>query len=192
MRELSVGRRFLRAALPWVAVILLNCTQTAAAQTHGDIVRVLAEEKTLGETMVALLNQYAKNDQTVYVQGIVKYAEAKAKFDGLIEQLKADLQAGRNPGQSPQFKQALQQASEKRQALSAFVAQQLTHPTGNTKGAPALAAVAELIPSVSDAAIKLWHEFRDARTVQQDAIRQQLDAQKWLPFERFAQTGANP
>lgn len=192
MRELSVGCRFLRAVLPWIAVIVLNCTQTAAAQTHGDIVRVLAEEKTLGETMVPLLNQYAQNNQAVYVQGIVKYAEAKAKFDGLIEQLKADLQAGRNPGQSPQFQQALQQASEKRQALSAFVTKQLAHPTGNTKGSPVIAAAAELIPAMTEAAVTIWHEFRDAQTVQQDAIRQQLDAQKWLPFERFAQTGANP
>ncbi|NBQ70798.1 MAG: hypothetical protein EBU46_18985 [Nitrosomonadaceae bacterium] len=61
----------------------------------------------LGRDCVALLNQYGKNNQAVYVQGIVQYTQAKAKFDGLIEQLKADLIGDRDPGQSPDFQQAL-------------------------------------------------------------------------------------
>lgn len=157
------------------------------ARTTGDIMRVLAEEKTLGETAVSLLNQYAKDNQQVYFPGIMQYAEAQAKFNGLIEQLKTDLSDGRNPGQSPSFQQALQQASEKRQAFFNYVVHQVAPPTENTKGpGPALAAVVELIPAVSDTAIKLWHEFRDAQSARRNEIKQQLDAQKWLPFDRLA------
>lgn len=186
MREISGWQKLAHAVLPWIALVLLNSIQPAAAQTHGDIVRVLAEEKTLGENAVMLLNQFGKNNQAEYVRGIMLYAETQAKFNGLIEQLKADLADGRNPGQSPGFQQALQQAGEKRQALSAFVTEKLTLPAGNTKGAPVIAAVAELIPAVSDAAIKLWHEFRDARSARRNEIKQQLEAQKWLPFDRLA------
>lgn len=177
----------------WLLIVMLGmgmmkpsaADNQPAKATTGDMMRMLAEEKTLGETAVALLNQYGKTNQTVYVQGIVQYAQAKAKFDGLIEQLKADLIDGRDPGQSPDFQQALQQAGKKRQALFDYVVRQVAPPTENTKGFPILTAVAELIPAVSDAAIKLWHEFRDARSARRNEIKQQLDAQKWLPFDRL-------
>ena len=106
-----------------IAVLISwNATALAASSpgyTHGEIMRTLAEEKTLGEQGASLLNQYAKDNQALYVQGIMLYAQAKAKFDGLIEQLKADLVDGRRPDKSPGFEEALQRAVEQRKAFLA-------------------------------------------------------------------------
>lgn len=165
-------------------------SKESPAPTQGDVMRVLAEEKTLGEAAVSLLNQYAKDNQTVYVRGIVLYAEAKAKFDGLIEQLKADLADDRRPDQSPLFQQALQQASEKRQAFFDFVVHEVTPSTTGTKGIEqGLAAAVALIPVGTEAAVKIWREFRDGKAARREEIRRQLEAQKWLAFERLATAG---
>ena len=162
----------------------------APAPTQGDVIRVLAEEKALGEAGVSLLNLYAKGNQTVYVQGIVLYATAKAKFDGLIEQLKADLRDDRRPDQSPLFQQALQEASENRQAFFDFVVQKVTPATTGTKGIQEnLAAAAALIPAGTDAAVNIWREFRAGQDARRQEIGRQLEAQKWVPFERLATAG---
>ena len=148
---------------------------------------MLAEEKTLGETGVSLLNQYAKDNQTVYVRGVVLYAEAKAKFDGLIEQLKIDLRDDHRPDQSLPFQQALQQASDKRQAFFDFVVHEVTPGTTGVKGfQEGLTAAVTLIPVTTDAAVKIWREFRDGKAARREEIRRQLEAQKWLSFERLA------
>jgi hypothetical protein len=183
----AIGTVLCVACLPVPSLAQPGSVESEAksvAPTRGDVIRVLAEEKTLGEAAVSLLNQYAKDKPPVYAKGIVLYAEAKAKFDGLIEQLKADLLDGRRPDQSTPFQQALQGASEKRKALFDYVVQKVVPPATGTKGIQErLVAAASLIPGAD--AVTLWREFRDGKNAHREEIRRQLDAQKWLPFERL-------
>jgi|tagenome__1003787_1003787.scaffolds.fasta_scaffold15706084_1 hypothetical protein len=56
-----------------------------------------------------------------YVEGIRLYSEAKADFDGVIEQLKYDLNEGSDPKNSLHFGQVLNAAAYKRIAFTDFV-----------------------------------------------------------------------
>jgi len=62
----------------------------------ADAIRVLAREQSAAEQYAVLLDSHGKADTNRYVQGITRYAEAKADFDGLIEALKTDF--GPTPG----------------------------------------------------------------------------------------------
>ena len=77
-----------------------GAANTAAPQPYADAVQVLAREQSAGEQYAVILDQFGKKDAARYVQGIRKYAEAKADFDGLIEALKTDLIEGRSPDKS--------------------------------------------------------------------------------------------
>ena len=145
--------------------------------------RILAEEKRLAEQGAVLLNRYAKDNQALYAGGIVLYAQAKAKFDGLIEQLKVDLLEDRWPAQSPWVREALQQAIEHREAFWDFIVKEVVIPPEG-KGLPARPAIKALFDALIDDTIKVWREYRDGKAARHEDIWRQLDAQKWLPFER--------
>jgi hypothetical protein len=56
----------------------------------------LRHEKSAAEQYAVILSTVAKNDAAQFVRGIELYADAKAEFDGLIAQLRIELQTGRN------------------------------------------------------------------------------------------------
>ena len=68
---------------------------------------MLAREQSAAEQYAVVLDRFGKNDTTRYIQGITRYADAKADFDGLIEALKTDLVEGRDPSNSPKLADAL-------------------------------------------------------------------------------------
>ena len=72
----------------------------------------LRKEQSLAESYAGLLKGVGKPDVATYARGIQRYAEAKAEFDGLIEQLLAALRQRDPPDTSPAFKQKLGLAAQ--------------------------------------------------------------------------------
>jgi len=156
--------------------------------TLGETIRVLAEERVLGENAAALLGRVGRGDAALSAEGERLYTAAQAAFNGLIAQLQLELVQTRKPSESAAFGQALAVAVERRKALLAFVAARVPREEGAKSGLGALLAealagsVAELISGVTDAAVTLWREFRGARQERRDEIRARLEAERWRPF----------
>jgi hypothetical protein len=161
-----------------------------APATYSDAVQVLAREQSAAEQYAVILDRFGKNDTTRYVQGITRYADAKADFDGLIEALKTDLIEGRNPNGSPKLGEKLQAAAEKRVAFTTFVADKVVGSTEGAKGLlpDVVKVVPDLIKALTDAGISIWKEYTAAGKERRDAIRNELDHLKWKPFAEIAKT----
>ena len=157
--------------------------------TLADAVRVLGRERSAAEQFAVILDTHGKSDTSRYVQGITRYAEAKADFDGLIEALKTDLVQRRDPTGSPRFREALRLAAEKRIAFTSFVEE----VAGDREGArgwiyDVVRVVPDLVKALTEAGISIWHEFRDAHQARRDQILDQLDHLKWKAFADIAKT----
>jgi hypothetical protein len=78
----------------------MGVEMTKSQQTGPSLpeaMRFLAHEKSAAEQYAVILSTVAKNDAALYVRGIALYADAKAEFDGLIAQLRIELQTGQEP-----------------------------------------------------------------------------------------------
>jgi hypothetical protein len=188
------GKHFFAAALLVLLMLLGAANLPAATQpapaSYSDAVQVLAREQSAAEQYAVILDRFGKSDPSRYVQGITRYADAKADFDGLIEALKTDLIQGHDPGSSPKLADALRAAAEKRVAFTNFVADQVV---GDKEGAKGLLpnvveVVPDLIKALTDAGIGIWREYRVASKDQRDAIRDELDHLKWKSFADIAKT----
>jgi hypothetical protein len=154
-----------------------------------DAVRVLERERSAAEQYAVILDRHGKTDTSRYVQGITRYAEAKADFDGLIEALKIDLVQHRDPTGSPRFGEALRLAAEKRIAFTTYV-EEVTGDKEGTKGwiYDVVRVVPDLVKALTDAGISIWREFRDAHQARRQQILDQIDRLKWKAFADLAKT----
>ena len=164
-------------------------TQSAPA-TYSDAIQVLAHEQSDAEQYAVILNRFGKKDPSRYVQGIARYAEAKADFDGLIEALKTDLIEGRDPSASPKLSEALRAAAEKRIGFTTFVTDQVVGSTEGARGVlpNEISVIPDLVKALTDAGISVWKEYAAAGKQRRDEIRDQLDHLKWKPFADIAKT----
>jgi hypothetical protein len=99
-----------------------------------EAMRFLAHEKSAAEQYAVILSTVAKNDAALYVRGIQLYADAKAEFDGLIAELRVELQTAQEPAKSVKFNQALKGAAEKRIAFTSFVSSEVDKLPGARPG----------------------------------------------------------
>jgi len=131
-----------------------------APATYSDAVQVLAREQSAAEQYAVILDRFGKNDTPRYIQGITRYADAKADFDGLIEALKTDLIQGSDQGNSPKLADALRAAAEKRVAFTSFVAEQVVGDKERAKGLlpDVVKVVPDLIRALTDAGVGIWRE----------------------------------
>jgi hypothetical protein len=153
-----------------------------------EAVGVLAHEKSAAEQYAVVLATVGKKHMGPYLRGVTLYADAKADFDGLIEQLRFSLREGRDPTTSDKFSKALRGAAEKRVAFTNFVSSDVIGKIeGKKPGLPeVISAVPELIKVISDAGLAIWAVFRTAAKEKQDAILGDLDRLKWSPFAELA------
>jgi hypothetical protein len=122
----------------------------AVSMTLADAVQVLAREQSAAEQYAVILDRLGKKDPGIYVQGITRYADAKADFDGLIEALKIDLIEGSDPSSSPKFVEALRVAAEKRVAFTNFVLHQIVGSDQGARGSlPSVPGLPDLIAAVT-------------------------------------------
>ena len=147
-----------------------------------------ARERSQAEAEAALLKRHAPDDP----EAPALYAEAKAGFDGLIEQLLADLAQHHSPDMSPRFRAALQNAADRRAAFSAHAAAMLRVrlPTGakfDLLGT--LEAIpAALVKAVVDSGIAIWREIHNANAERRRDIASRLEAQRWRPWAAIPAT----
>ena len=167
----------------------IGATGQTTPMTVAGAVGVLEREKSAAEQYALVLDRFGKTDTTRYVQGITRYAEAKADFDGLIEALKTDLVQRRDPTASPRFSEALRVAAEKRIAFTNFVEEVV----GDKEGArgwiyDVVRVVPDLVKALTDAGISIWREVHDAHQARRDQILDQIEHLKWKAFADIAKT----
>jgi hypothetical protein len=158
--------------------------------TFSEAIGLLSQERTYAESGAAIVKQYAPND----IETRRLYADAKGAFDGLIEQLLADLAQNRDPGLSTVFRERLDAAVVQRVAFSqrveAVVKPSLPEgakPAILTTLAEALAkAPAELIKQLFDSGMAIWKEWHGVSTERRKQITTRIEAQRWKPFAEIA------
>lgn len=172
----------------WLALALLLPWAAVAEPSFSDAIDALAQERSYAEFGAGILKVYADDD----IDGRRLYAQAKAAFDGLIEQLLADLAQDRDPSLTPAFSETLDAAVTKRMAFSQHVDEIITAklPKGAKPGlADALAkAPGEVIKALVDGGISIWREWHGAAQERREQIAERLEAQRWKPFADIAPT----
>jgi hypothetical protein len=160
---------------------LLWPTLSCADFTFSEAAGVLAQ-RSYAEGGAALVKRYAASD----IEARRLYAEAKAAFDGLIEQLLIDLAQDRNPQVSPDFHNRLELAVRQRIAFSIRANEILRAniPEGAKSGLlDALAKVpVDLIKELVASSLAIWKEWRSVGTEQRRQIATRLEAMRWKPF----------
>jgi len=152
-----------------------------------EAMRFLAHEKSAAQQYAVILSTVAKNDAALYVRGIQLYADAKAEFDGLIAELRIELETGQEPAKSVKFNQALKGAAEKRIAFTSFVSSEVDKLQGARPGLEDLIQlVPDLIKAITDAGLSIWKAFREARKERRDAMLNELELMQWRPFSELA------
>jgi hypothetical protein len=146
---------------------------------------MLGQERSYAEGGAALLKRYAPDD----IEGRAGYAQAKAAFDGLIEQLLADLAQNQDPALSPAFRDRLDVAVGKRVAFSERVNDVLKDqipPGGKPALLDALAKLpAQLIKELFAGGIAIWKEWESVGAERRNQIATRLEAQRWKPFSEI-------
>jgi hypothetical protein len=152
-----------------------------------EAMRFLAHEKSAAEQFAVILSTVGKNDAALYVRGIQLYADAKAEFDGLIGQLRIELQTGQEPAKSVKFNQALKDAAAKRIAFTSFVSSEVDKLQGARPGLEDLIQVVpDLVKAITEAGLSIWKAFREAHKERRDAILNELELLQWRPFAELA------
>ena len=169
---------------------LLFCSPLFA-QGYDAAIKVLEEERILGETNAGLLKTYAAKDVPIYAGGIQRYAAAQAGFNALIAQLEAGLISGEDVTATQDFQLELQRASNRRMELSRYVQERVIDPLPEGSKGPAavagglglIAAAPELLAALKDVALEIWDAYKQADQDRRDAMRTQLGAMKWRQFQ---------
>jgi hypothetical protein len=180
-----LGLSFLFVSLYPVGVSQASSLAEAMAQ--------LRKEQSLAESYAGLLKGFGKQDIATYARGIQRYAEAKAEFDGLLEQILAARRQRESPDTSAAFQQKLEQAATRRVAFTDFIAQEVLSkvPEGTRSLAAILripgviGGVTELAMALKDAGRTIWQGYRQSGEQERAAIVSQLEALRWKPFEEI-------
>jgi cytochrome c1 len=181
-------RRFvIGAATLWLAVG--HASARADEAELSEAIYTFAREKSAAEQVVVMLKENAVNDASKLSRGVLLYADAKAAFDGLIEQLEYDLQGPNSPQASETFDSRLQAAVQKRVAFVSFVTEDVLPPAQPGSKGPLgdiIKGAGDLIKALTDAGVTVWREVRNVSKDQRDDVRAQLDRQKWRPFGQIS------
>jgi hypothetical protein len=185
-RERHVVRRILLAA----ALSSVLCPPARTQQTEPDIlsdaIRFFGHEKSAGEQYGVILFTVAKDNVGLYVRGIKLYADAKAEFDGLLAELRFDLERGQEPAKSAKFNEVLKEAAERRVAFTSFVSAEVDKLPGARAGLPdVIQAVPDLVTAITSAGISIWNAFRQTRKENRDALLSELKHLEWRPFSEL-------
>jgi len=174
------------AAFSCMMWIFAGCAGAQGKKDFSASIGFLAKEQSLGESYAVILKEFGKEDMRNYAEGIRLYANAKAEYDGLIEQLKSDLKGGQEVDSSSKFQSKLKTAADQRVAFTSFVTEKVIRNDPNRKNPVAIAAIAA-VPQLVDALIKvsksIWQEYQSVNEGQKKEILDQLDKLKWKSFQ---------
>jgi hypothetical protein len=186
-RKRFVTRRVLLAAVSASLSLAPARAQEVEQGAFSDAIRLFAHEKSAAEQYGVILVTLGKNNVALYLQGIKLYADAKAEFDGLIAELRFDLQSGHEPATSAKFNDALKAAAEKRVAFTSFVSDEIAKLQGARPGLPdVIQVVPDLVKAITEAGLSVWKTYHQAAADRRNAILDELDRVKWPSFAELA------
>lgn len=109
-----------RMAAMWALLLLLS-VPAWAIQTEGlEGINSIAKEKSKAEDWAAVLKRNWKPGAPEYKRGQELYIDAKAEFDGWVQQLKVDLQSGKSRS-AKEHEKRLAEPVKKAQAFIDYV-----------------------------------------------------------------------
>ena len=171
----------------WI-IILAFLTVTlnsnpAIAQLPSGAIGILSEQKSNAERdafiLVGLFESQDISDQE-FIVGQSLYAEAKGAFDGWLDQLKQDLDGGREIDASQQYAVTLKQASEKGDSFRAYVRKKfISNPRGEVA-----AMISRFLESLTRAGEEVRKEYQAREQHQKEKLLQRLEEFKWRSFEQ--------
>jgi hypothetical protein len=189
------GWQAVLASVLGLSLLLASLYPTGVSQANplAEATGYLKKEQSLAESYAGLLKGFGRQDIATYARGIQLYAEAKAEFDGLIEQLLAALRQGESPDTSAAFQQKLEKAAKQRVAFTDFIGQEvLSKVPEGTKSLAAIlkipgviGGVTELASALKDAGRAIWQGYRQSSEQERAAIVSQLETLRWKPFEEI-------
>lgn len=160
-----------------LSFILFGCPRPLPPYI-SDGIQKIAEARSKCEQWGSIVKKDFSRDSKEHQKTNALYINAKAAFDGWIDRLKFDLTADADITNSDTYKKALEEASEKSNAFVKYVTE--LHQSTKTKS-----FIAEVLPSLSDAGIKVWQEYRKAKEEQRKEIKKELDNLKWKEFDEL-------
>ena len=161
----------------------------ACAELPSDLAQgigVLSEYKSNAEQQAQILVGLAADEditKDVYRQGQSLYAQAKAGFDGWIDQLIFEVQSGKTELLSPQYENIQMVAKVKGDAFTKYVQKQfLGNPRGEVGD-----AFKSVFASINDVAIAIVKGFSNVSSTDQPEVIKKLEGYKWPEFRIIEQ-----
>lgn len=157
----------------------------------GTAIGAFGKEQALAEGYVGLMKTIGQKMFTEYADGIRFYAQARADFNALIEQLKYQMIQGTPLDNSKAFEAALNLAVKRRMEFTSQVdkmvdmykkeGQEVRFGVSDyIKGA------SELIKVLVDAGKTIWTEYRSIQENRRKETIAQLESLKWKSFADIA------
>lgn len=149
-----------------------------------DAVRLIAEERSKAEEWAKVLKSDWEKNTVEYEKGETLYIDAKASFDGWLDQLKLDIVADRTP-EAGQYEASLKKAVEKSQTFTQYVQ---TLKYSSEKPMPQIRigiGIDTIVEAIVGAGVKIWEAYRDADAERKQQIINVLNELKWKSFEEL-------
>ena len=140
----------------------------------------------MGESYARFLHEHGRDKAGTYAQGILLYAQAKAAFDGIIEEAKGYLTEGVMLADVEGLEDRIQAAVNRRTEFTDYVTEKVVGEMTGTKFAIGdLLKPAELLKELVNGLRALWQEYRGVQDTRRKELWQQLDALKWRAFDNL-------
>jgi hypothetical protein len=165
------------------SAIALTELPSALAQGIG----ILAQYKSSAEQHALLLVGLAAADDITkenYRTGQSLYAEAKAAFDGWIDQLIFEVQSPKTAGPSHQYDRMQEKAQSKGDAFVKFVRQQFL---GEGRRGETADVLKNVFASMKEVGQSIWKGATHVGGPDRTQVIEQLQGYKWSPFQRLEQ-----
>jgi hypothetical protein len=147
---------------------------------------VLSEYKSNAEQQAQILVGLAADEDITkdeYRQGQSLYAQAKAGFDGWIDQLIFEVQSGKTELLSPQYESIQVEAKVKGDAFTKYVQKQfLGNPRGEVGD-----GFKSAFATIKEGALSILKGFSKVSTTDQPEVIKKLEGYKWPEFRIIEQ-----
>jgi hypothetical protein len=168
-----------------LASVVVVAGRRAWALTLSEAIGRLARERSFAESGAGLLKLVAAGDLATPVEGQKRHAQAKARFDELIDTLKAAMTLGDEAAVAKQIEAPLDSAVSLRLEFSRYVEQAVGEAVARSRVSlvDALAeGLSDIATGLIEGAIEIWKEVRRADGQQRSAIVDQPEGERWLAF----------
>ena len=178
---------------PGLSLIILVCVLTgifvygaALAKTPADVskgIELVSKQKSIGEGLASLLEDSYRDKEINskdYKKGKRLYIDAKGAFDGWLDRLQFQLEAGRSIESSEEYKASLQDAVTKAVKFTVYVDKLIF---GEPRG-PVAGVIVGLLEPLTNVGLEIWKEWKAANKHERERLIKKLESLKWKPFDQ--------